>query len=412
MRGSWWTMGVFFVRQPIYTSDRALYAYEMIYRKGASKEYTFNPQEEKSAKQMFDLFQNYGIENLTSNKPAFINFTSKLIKEEIATSFSKRELIVQIFKGIKLDQEVLQKCIALKQRGYKLAMDNLVYQKGNKPLAKIADIIKIDFKNTEKSEIEAMISELKSYNIKFLAENLEDCDEFDYAKSLGCVLFQGFFCQKAEIMACQKIDSVKVSYLQIMNEVNKADLNFDELAELLSQDLDLTQNLLKMVNSAGFAFKSITSVKQALILLGTEELKKCINLVVLRELGGGKSEETIKESLIRAKFCESIAAKTYAKDQAANLFLVGLFSLIDTILHKPLEEILNKIEPTQEVREALLNQSGKYGAILKIVSHYERGLLDEITAEKNTLQINDDELMELYIRSLLWYNTLSQGASE
>lgn len=401
-------MKIFLARQPILNSNKKVCAYEILYRSGSDNKFADTPGDTASAQVMINTFQTFGIENLTDNKPAFINFTSELIKQELATLFCKEYLVVEILENLKIDEDILHKCIDLKQKGYKLALDDFVCSEAYKPLVKIADIIKFDFRETARAEIETMIKNLKGNNLIFLAEKVETHEEFEYAKSLGCTLFQGYFFQKPEIMSSRALSPLKISYLQIMKTVNRCELDFEELADLISRDLSLTYNLLRLVNSAAFALEPVSSVKQALIILGENEVRKWVNLVALRGLGEEQPDELMRNSLIRAKFCELIAEATKCKDQAADLFLVGLFSLIDTILQKPLEEILEEIKPPNEVKKALLDKGGKYGEIYKAVICYEQGLLDEVACEKDKLKIKDIDMVNFYIKSLLWYNDLSK----
>ncbi|SMB87053.1 EAL and modified HD-GYP domain-containing signal transduction protein [Desulfonispora thiosulfatigenes DSM 11270] len=403
-------MNVFLARQPIFDLDEKVYAYEMLYRSGDVNRFSDTSGDTASARVMIDTFQTFGIEVLTNNKPAFINFTDKLIKDEIATLFSKEYLVVEILETVKLDEEIICKCIELKQKGYTLALDDFVCREEYRPLIKITDIIKVDFRETKRVEIEKMISKLKSFNIEFLAEKVETREEFEYAKNLGFSLFQGYFFQKPEIMTSSGLSPLKLTYLQLMNEVNKNEINFEKLSTLISRDLALTYNLLRIINSAAFAYKSVTSVKQALVILGEKEVRKWVNLMALKGLGDNKPNELVKSSLIRASFGELIAEKVNYKQKANDLFLVGLFSLIDVILQRPLGEILVEIMPPKAVQEALIDQTGELADVYKIILCYEKGSLEDIVHEMQKLKISSEDLVNLYINSLLCYDSLTREA--
>ncbi|MFA5523231.1 MAG: HDOD domain-containing protein [Tissierellales bacterium] len=394
-------------RQPIFRSDQDVCAYEILYRSGAINEFDGSDGDKASTEVIFNTFQTFGIESLTYGKPVFINFTESLINEEVATLFSRDFLVVEILENVIPKVAIIENSKSLKEMGYKIALDDFVYGPEYDELIELADIIKIDFLNSSRQEIENVIKKIKDKEIVLLAEKVETREDFEYAKSLGFTLFQGYFFSKPEILTSKKLHPVKSTCLQLINEINGGDIDFKRISNIISRDLSLTYNLLKLVNSGAFGFRyRIKSVIHAVTALGEREIKKWIYLIVLSDMGQEKPDELTKLSLIRAKFAERLARKTRFARQADDVFLLGLFSLLDVILNRPLKEVLNDIQATEMVRQALLDKEGEMGNIYKMMLSYEKGEWDKAMEYAEELGISYSLLLNAYMEALIWYRKL------
>ena len=400
-------MEVFLARQPIFDLNQNVNAYEILYRSGFTNNFNGVDVDKASREVIFNTFQTFGIENLTNGKPVFINFTENLINDGTATLFSKDFLVVEILEDVLPNERVIEKSKVLKEMGYKIALDDFVYKPEYEGLIELADIIKIDFLISNPEEIEKVSKDLKNRNIELLAEKVETRKEFEYAKSLGFSLFQGYFFSKPEIVLSKKLQPIKTTFLQLVNKVNENEIDFNVISKIVSMDLALTYNLLKLVNSAAFGFRyRIESVKHALVTLGEREIKKWIYLIVVNSMGKDQPDELTRLSLIRARFNELIALNTRYSRDSEEFFLVGLFSLLDVILQRPMEEVLDELKVTNRVKNALIHGKGELGIIYKMILFYEIGDWDEFLLHAKELKIEPSIVTNAYMESLLWYNEL------
>lgn len=400
-------MDIFLARQPIFDSKQVVYAYEILYRSGATNTFDGIDGDQASISVMFNTFQIFGIDNLTNGKPVFINFTENLLNGEIATLFPKELLVVEILENVAPKEEIIENSKSLKDIGYKIALDDFVYSEEYEGLIELADIIKIDFLNSSKEEIEKVSKDLKVRNIKLLAEKVETREEFEYAKELGFTLFQGYFFSKPEIVRSKKLQPVKSTALQLINEVNKEEIDFDKMDTIISRDLSITYNLLKIVNSGAFGFRyRIKSVRHALVALGEKEIKKWIYLVILSDMGQNRPDELTRLSLIRARFAELFALKTKFNNESEEMFLLGLFSLLNVMLNIPMEEVLDNIKASDKIRQALIDGSGETGTIYKMIIAYEKGNWDEVLLYANELEIDYKIVATCYMEALIWYREI------
>lgn len=402
-------MDIFLARQPIFDSKQVVWAYEILYRSGSVNTFDGLDGDLASLSVMFNTFQIFGIESVTNGKPAFINFTENLINGEMATLFPKKLLVVEILENVAPKEEIIENCKHLKEMGYRIALDDFVYSEEYEDLIDLADIIKIDFLESSEEEIENISKVLKGRNIILLAEKVETREEFEYAKKLGFTLFQGYFFSKPEIMKSKKLQPIKSTALQLITEVNKEEIDFDKLDTIISRDLSITYNLLKIVNSGTFGLRHrIKSAKYALVLLGEKEIKKWIYLVILSDMGQDKPDELTRLSLIRARFAEMVAIKTRFNKQSEEMFLLGLFSLLDVMLNIPIEEVLGNVKASDTTREALINGSGEVGTIYKMIMAYEKGNWEEVLLYTEELKIDYKIVTTSYMEALIWYKKIEE----
>ncbi|CAK7033303.1 HDOD domain-containing protein [Tissierella carlieri] len=400
-------MDVFLARQPIFDSEQRVSAYEILYRSGLVNNFDGIDGDEASREVIFNTFQTFGIENLTNAKPVFINFTESLINDETATLFSKDLLVVEILEDVLPSEQVIENSRSLKEMGYKIALDDFIYKPEYEELIELADIVKIDFLLSDKEEIKRLSRDLKNRNIELLAEKVETREDFEYAKKLGFSLFQGFFFSKPEIVISKKIQPIKTTCLQLVSKVNEKEIDFGKIANIVSMDLSLTYNLLKLVNSAAFGFRyRIKSVKHAVVALGEREIKKWIYLVVVNTIGEDEPDELTRLSLIRARFAELIAINTRYKKQSEEMFLLGLFSLLDVILRRPIREVLDEVKASNVIKDALIDGNGEIGIIYKMIIAYEKAEWDEVLLYAESLDIDCYLIVKAYMDALLWYNKL------
>lgn len=400
-------MNVFLARQPILDHNQNIYGYELLYRSGRKNVFSGDVgDDEASSKVILDTFQNFGIEEITQGKLAFINFSETLIKEEIATLLPKDYLVVELLERVVPSDEIIVKFRALKEAGYTLALDDFVYAPEFEPLIELADIIKVDFRESTPMQIRTLRARLLYRNITLLAEKVETWSDFYFAKELGFTLFQGYFFAKPEILTTNSLTPLEVNYFKLMSKINENELNFPELAEIISRDLSMTYNLLRLVNSAAFGHRQkINSVQHALVVLGENEIKKWLTLMGLQGLSIKKMDEPVSLSLLRARFGQLVAKQTKWSQFHEDSFLAGLFSLLDVLLQRPLDLILGEVQVTSVVRDLLLHNRGPLKEIRDAILAYEQGDWGAIEKSANQLGLKVSALTELYYEAVRWQPT-------
>ncbi len=356
-------------RQPILDKEENLFGYELLFRSSDNKEITNG--EQATADVITNSLESIGLLNLTQNKPAFINFTSKMIKNKVPDILSSESIYIEILETVKVDQEIVEICRELKSEGFKIVLDDFAFKESMIELIKIADIIKIDFLNSSQEDREETLALIKNkFNskAKFLAEKIENYSDLKEAKEFDYDYYQGFYFTKPDIVSGKKLEPFKISYNSIIKELNKENPDFRKIEDNIKNDLSMSYSLLRLVNSAAYGY-DINSIRQGIVLLGVDKLKKWSLLYSFKNLNNNKPDILLKTSLIRAYFAEALKKHL---DIDKDLFILGLFSLINAYLDRDLKEILPQISMKTEFKEALISKEGKLGDVLNIINIYEK----------------------------------------
>ncbi|TDJ03705.1 MAG: HDOD domain-containing protein [Caldithrix sp.] len=395
-------MEVFVARQPIFDRKQKVFAYELLFRSGFEQNFFDNSDGDASSKQVLtNSFLSIGMDTMTNGKKAFVNFTRKLLLDQVASIFPKDLMVVEILEDIEPDDEMVSACKKLKDLGYLLVLDDFVFAPGYENLINLVDIIKVDFIQTQGTERGTVIHDVGASRIEYLAEKVETQEDFEQAVDLGYSYFQGYYFSKPQIIAGHDVPAHKLNYLQILNEINQPEVDFDELEKVFKQDLSLSYKLLNYMNSVHFGFKNkIRSIKHALSLLGIDESKKWLSLFALQIIGKDKSEELLSMSLIRANSCEMIAPLIGCKNRASELFLMGLFSMIDALLDQPLEGILAKLPLADDIKKALLGEKNQMREVFELVVNYEKGDWVNFSEYAARLSVKETELIDIFQMAL------------
>jgi EAL and modified HD-GYP domain-containing signal transduction protein len=397
---------VFVARQPIFDLDRNVVAYELLFRTSLDNYYDIKLDgDESTAKLISNSLLLIGLDTITKQKKAFINFTKKLLIEKAPTVIPNDLISVEVMEDIQLDAEVIKACSDLKDSGYEIVLDNFVYNDEYKSIVDLADIIKIDFQRSKGDERREIVEQFKDRGIKFLAEKLETVEEFEKAISYGYDYFQGYFFCKPIIISERDIPVSKLSVLEFINEINMPDVEFEKLEEIIKHDLSLTYRLLRFINSAYFNFSmKVESIRHVLLLIGMREIKKWASIIALGAIGEDKPVELLNISLVRAKFCEFIAEEIGQKRNVHNFFMMGLFSLIDALLDRHMEDVLKDIYIEAEVKTALLGEENIYSDVHNLVIAYEKGDWEKVNDYTEKININESVLPTYYFSSTKWSN--------
>lgn len=389
-------------RQPILDSHKQLVGYELLFRDGLKNAFPdINPHEATSRLISGSHF-NLGLDNITDGHPAFINFPELSLLVRVPEILPKETVVIEILEDTAPSQEMVEVCAKLKAAGYRIALDDFVYDASWRPLMPYVDMVKIDLLAHDRPTLFRMVKALREFNVTLLAEKVETHDEFQYCLTLGFTLFQGYFFARPEVMQRQVLSPSRINMLELLGKLGANECQFSEIESIISRDLSLTFKLLRHVNSAAFAKqKDISSIHQALVYLGEAELRKFIAILAAANLGADKPDELLRMSVTRARFCELLAQQRQDKN-AAKAFLVGLFSLLGTLLDAPLEQVLERLPVADDIKAALLGQGGPLGPYLELMLDYERAIWDGVQELSRRLGLNQQALPDVYLDAVGW----------
>jgi c-di-GMP-related signal transduction protein len=396
-------MDIYVARQPIFNKDKTVLGYELLFRDGTSNFFTGTDGNAATSNVLSNSYISIGIENITGNNLAFINFTRDLLLQQTPQMFSKDKLVVEVLEDVQPDEAVISACKELSSKGYKIALDDFFYHFNMEPLIAIADIIKFDFRMTDAIQIEKIIWKLSKYNLKFLAEKVETPEEFKSALDMRFEYFQGYFFSKPEVIKGKDISSGQLNLLEIIVEINKADFQFSKVEAIIARDVAISYKLMRYINSAYFRRASkISSIKQAISLLGEKGIRNFLSLVSMTRLAENKPDELIRSSIIRAKFSELVGEEVRSGINSSELFTLGLFSSIDAVLDDTMENLMSKLPLSDNLKKALVEGEGQLNNYLKLVMCYEKGDWEGVLRYSEAVNIDGKLLPQIFIDAVMW----------
>lgn len=400
-------MQVYVARQAILNRKEQTVAYELLFRNSVENYYPSGVDAITStSKLVANHHLNLGFTSITRGKKALINFSEQGILDGIPSMLPFKDVVIEILEHTSPTQDVYNACKALHEKDYRIALDDFQYHHGWERFLPFTSLIKIDIQAVSLDEAEKTVAQLKGQkHIKFLAEKVETVEEYEQTKAMGFQYFQGYFFRKPEMLQHKDIETQTMVVMAILDEMMTDNINFNKVAKLFEKDMSLTYKLLRLINSGAFQLQSkISSIKQALVYLGDHEARKFITLIATAHLGENTPLELVRSSILRARFCEAILEKKQDSN-AGQAFLVGLFSMIDAILGKPMEDIIMRLPLEDEIREALLGFKNKLFHLLQLVKAYESGSWYNTQKMANVVGISDKEMPALYQEAVAWSQT-------
>lgn len=400
-------------RQPILDKNKNLYAYELLFRDSIDNVFPDVDGDEATSKMVEASKFNMGISEFTANKPAFINFTLETLSQGYPEMLTPNELVVEILETIKPGKRLLALCKDLHEKGYTIALDDYEHQSVWAHFYPFIKIIKIDWQLSSIDDIKEIIAAIEKFpHIQLLAEKVETYEEYNQAVELGCELFQGFFFAKPEMVKTKTLSPSQMAMAELLYETSKPDLDLASITSVFERDVTLSYKLLRYANSAIFRRRAeISTIKQALVTLGSVELKRFMGLMFTANVNPDKPSELINSAMTRAKFCELAAENMKTNIDSSIAFLTGLLSLIDAILDEDINSILEKLPLAQEIKDTLLTREGTMATLIQLVEYIEHAQWDESTATMESLGLTKEQVIEDYNEAISWADEQSQLTS-
>ncbi|WP_162800332.1 EAL and HDOD domain-containing protein [Oceanobacillus zhaokaii] len=409
-------MEIYVARQPILNNNQEVCAYELLYRSNNQNEFS-TIDGDYATSDVINSFMHIGIEELSEGKPCFINFTDTLLAHSVPEFFPPEMIVVEVLETVIPTEQIVESCRKLKEKGYKIALDDFIMRDGDKnfeKLIELADIIKVDIHNTPYKEQRIILNALKQYNVILLAEKVETMAEYEQCLIDGYTYFQGYFFSRPAVLSTNDVPVYNHNIVLILSELAQPEPNIDKITGIIETDISLSIKLLRLINSpmVGSIYE-IKSIKQAIAYLGFNELNKWIFLLSLRERVNQRDmrlDEVMKMCFIRAKISELIALHKGKRAEASSYFLVGLLSLIDTLMKLPLDKLMNQLPLNNDIKKTILGKNTHYSDIFHLTVTMERADWRELNTLANKVDISKRKLFEIYKEALRWTNGIVNEA--
>jgi len=395
-------MDIFVARQPIFDLQRRVVAYELLFRSGAENYFPQIDGNVASSRVIHDSLHVFGLDTLAAGAKLFINITRDVLLGDLIRMLPPEIAVLELLETVVPDDEVVAACRALHADGYRFALDDFVFTPAHRPLMELADVIKIDFRATPSEERRALA--LRHVGpAQLLAEKVETDEDVAEAAAFGYTLLQGFFFCRPHMISAKDIPASKLNWLQLLQLTHAGDFDLARIETVVKQDVGLSVKLLRYLNAAAFGWRHrVTSIRHALVLLGERPFRKWMSLLALAGLRHEQPNELVVSALVRAHFCERLGPACRLGGRDLDLFLTGLLSLTDVLLGRPMPDVLGQLGIAGDVQAALLGGSGALGAVLGLVTAYERADWDEVDRRAKELNLDEAAVPSAYRDALEW----------
>jgi len=401
-------------RQPIFDLDGNIFAYELLFRDPAMKPgFGGKTSHAATSAVMMDGFEIMR-PSLRPGQRFFINFTEELLEADLATILPPENCAIEILESVRPTPTVIQALTRLKKQGYLLVLDDFVGQKTLLPFIPFVDIIKVDVLCLAPEQLQTIAKALSLFKGRLLAEKVETNEMSRLCRSLDFSLFQGWFFSKAEVVEGKKLTPSQITKTRLL-AYSSSDMgeDFKKISEMVSADVFLSFKLLRYVNSAYFGLPmQIQNILHAMSILGRLKLRQWFCVTALAEMDSTPmARERVQLSAQRAKFLELLAAKYGQREGAdknfsSSLFLMGLFSLLDSMLQMPMLEILAMLPMEEQQVEALAHHQGPLALWLDLMEAYERGEWEKVLSVAENFNLSYIDLASAYTEASLWSSSI------
>ena len=402
-------MYAYVARQPILNRKKQTIGYELLFRDGETNAFPDMEANQATCRLLVENFMSVGSNPALESPRSFINFPQESLISLVPTAFPKRKIVVEVLESCIPNDELFSAIKHLHRMGYIIALDDFSLDSEWDRFLPYSHIVKLDIMQLGIETVCEYVKKRKQQGCKrhYLAERVETNEEFQQAFEAGFYFFQGYFFSRPEIIKNRVVKPEELLTMQLYQEVCREEVNFTRIEQLISQDVSLSYQLLKFVNTASVRLEQpISSFKQALVYLGEEQIKMFVTLVATAHAAINKPKELYKQSLIKGRFCELMICRCQNGTPGQQAFIVGLFSLLDALLDQKLDDVLEHLSLTKEIEQAILLRVGLLGSMLELYESIDTGNWDKIDQISRLLGFSPKTVEKTYQDAERWYQTI------
>ncbi|MDR3394865.1 MAG: EAL domain-containing protein [Parasulfuritortus sp.] len=397
----------FLARQPIVDGKHNLIGYELLFR-GSSHSTTANVDDAYQAglnvmaATLFDM----GTEWLLKGKLAFVNMDEATLMSDFVSLLPPQKIVIEILETVEASPELLARLEELKAAGFRFALDKYRPGANVDKLLPYATYIKLDVAELGQAGTTEALRGLYKLPARLVAEKVESREVFDWCLGLGFHFFQGYYFAHPEHLMARVLNPAHAVILQLLDKVRKG-ADIKEIEALFKNDVALTFKLLRYINSAGFGLScEIQSIRHAVSILGMQPLYRWLTLLLATAGTHPASPAQARTAVTRGRLCELLGSHYMPKSDQDNLFITGVFSLLDAMLDTPMDEIMDRLIIQDSIADALLTRTGIYGPVLALAEACESQDIGRIEELANSLMLSSEDVTKDHLQALAWIEQL------
>jgi c-di-GMP-related signal transduction protein len=360
-------------RQPIYDRSGEIVGYELLFRASQQATGATRNGTEASSQVIVSAFTDFGLQQLVGKRLGFVNLTREFLVGDVAVPFDTELAVLEVLETVEVDGPVVAGVTALVEQGYRIALDDFEWGAGHEVLLPLASYVKLQVAGIDPDVVLAAVTACRRYPVALVAERLETDADLEFARDLGFDLFQGYLLGRPQVLSAAALSPSRLRRIELLGHLGRPDVDLDLISSIVMLDPALSFRMLRATGSAASGrSKPVSSVHQAMVMLGTTRLFQWLSLMAISDLSP-RGEEHLVPILSRARMCQIVAEELGA--DAASAFTLGMLTGVGDLLSIPLAELSAQLPLTDEVAAALVSGAGKLGAVMAAVRRYECGTL-------------------------------------
>ena len=368
-------------RQPIFDRSGAVVAYELLFR-GSTDAVEAGRQDTFATSQvLINTFTEFGLAEVAGDRLCFINLTSEFLTGKLTLPFGPEQVVLEILETIAIDDEVIAAVAGLTEAGYRIALDDFVWGSGHERLLGLASYVKLDLLDGDLTDLDRIVAEIRRHaGVQIVAERLETPKRSRWPTTMASSCRQGYALSRPQVLTTASLSPSRMRRLELLGALSKPDASLEQILSIIASDPALSLRVLRASNSAAAGGSSrVSSVRQAVVLIGLTRIKQWAMLMVIDDVAGA-TEEQMVSTLTRARLSEIVAATVGAPPDTA--FMAGLITGVADLLGQTHAAMAGQLPLSADLIAALVDGTGPLGLVLRTVNAYEVGDLTDIAGDR------------------------------
>jgi len=395
------------VRQPIFDEDRQVVAYELLFHRAGDDE--AHSDREMTSQVIANSLMDIGLNVLTGDKPAYINFSHELLLDDTALLLPPDRIGIEVLETVVIDDALLAAVKRLKDKGFRIVLDDFEYDDSKRALVELADIVKVDM--LVNPDIPSTVRALSRFPVTLLAEKVETYEQYERMQALGFTQFQGYFFCRPHAVKGIRLPESKLAVMWALKEVSGA-ASIDRMFDVIGRDLNLSYKLLRYINSVAFGVRiKIESIERALAMLGLDNIRRWLAMLSVVMLAEDRPQELVRQAMLRGRLMEELA-RLRGLARRPDYFMLGMFSLLDALLDQTLEDAVQEIALPEVVRQGLFDAGSDSARMLTLLGDIERADWRGMAIGCRVLGLDPDTVMAMQGEAMAWLEQHLAALSE
>ena len=407
--------GTFVGRQPIVDRDQHVVAYELLFRSSKTAQAAvFDSVESAAVRVIVNTFASLGLEAVLGSSLGFFNVTAEVLLSELVEALPSDRVVLELLESVEPTEEIRARCESLRALGFTIALDDWVVDDARACLLPWVDLVKVDLPAIPPNELRKVVRTLRRAGVTLLAEKVETAAEYEQCYALGFDRFQGYYFAKPIVLEGAELDAAKTTLIQLLQQISSG-AETRVIVETFKQDAKLGLNLLRLVNTAGMASRvRFETIEDAVRQLGLQQLGRWVTVLLYAQ--GADSDmrsPLLTAAAHRGRLMELMVGaaehSSEGKNQAERAFLVGMLSLADALMGRPIEALVEELRLSDELASALSRREGELGRLLDFVEAVERGEVDRFEPELSSRDLDLANFQKIEHDAYAWVHRLLQS---